>query len=269
MSISARHGSTAPARRITANKVPQVTLFFWIVKILTTGFGEAASDALVRSARVVAVVAVALALAASLAAQVRATRYVPWLYWLTVALVGVFGTMAADIPQFLGFPVWVSSLGYLVAVGAVFAAWYRVEGTLSFASITTRRREGFYWAAVLATFALGTAVGDLTADSWKLGNLASGVLFAALFCVPLVARRWLGLGAIATFWIAYVLTRPLGASFADWMGAPAFRGGLGIETAVVAVIWALAFAGVVVFLAATRNDALSAAKEPQPAPAAG
>jgi uncharacterized membrane-anchored protein len=143
-----------------------------------------------------------------------------------------------------------------------------VTSTLSFSSITSRRREGFYWSAVISTFALGTAVGDLTAESWHWGYLTSGLAFCALITLPVVAHRWMRLGEIAAFWSAYVLTRPLGASFADWMGGPTSRGGLGIETAVVAALWGLAIALVVGYLALTRNDALTSAKEPDGALAA-
>ena len=237
------------------SKVPAVTATFWVLKILTTGMGEAASDALVRWGGIVAVAVTGLALAASFVVQFRAERYVPVVYWLAVAMVGVFGTMAADIPHFLGIPLWITSAGYLLAVLAIFAVWYRLEGTLSFASITRGRREAFYWAAVVATFALGTAVGDLTADSWHLGNLVSGFLFCGLIALPVLARRWFGLNYVAAFWTAYVLTRPLGASFADWMGGPTFRGGLGVPTALVAVLWGLAILGVAAYVADHRPDA--------------
>jgi uncharacterized membrane-anchored protein len=239
-----------------ASKVPVVTASFWILKILTTGMGEAASDALVRAGGAVAIAGTAVALVASFAAQFRASRYVPGVYWLAVAMVGVFGTMVADIPHFLGIPLWATSSAYLVAVLVIFFMWFRAEGTLSFSSITGGRREAFYWAAVVATFALGTAVGDLTADSWRLGFLVSGIMFAVLFAVPPLARRALGLNAVAAFWIAYVLTRPLGASFADWMGAPPFRSGLGIGTALVAAVWALAIVGFLGHLAVARKDAV-------------
>ena len=241
-------------RRSMASKVPVVTASFWALKILTTGMGEAASDALVRAGGAVAVAGTAVALVAAFVAQFRASRYVPWIYWLAVAMVGVFGTMAADIPHFLGISLWVTSAVYLLAVLAIFLVWYRLEGTLSFSGITGGRREAFYWAAVVATFALGTAVGDLTADTWGLGNLVSGIMFAVLIVLPVFAHRWLGLSGVAAFWISYVLTRPLGASFADWMGSPSFRGGLGIEMALVAVGWALAIAAVAAYLVlAGRN----------------
>jgi uncharacterized membrane-anchored protein len=236
-----------------ASKVPVVTASFWVLKILTTGMGEAASDALVRWGGGLAIAATAVALAASFVAQFRARRYVPWVYWLAVAMVGVFGTMAADIPHFLGLSLWSTSGVYLAAVIAIFAVWHRSEGTLSFASITRGRSEAFYWAAVVATFALGAAVGDLTADTWHLGNLVSGFMFCGLIVLPLLARRFLGPSYVAAFWTAYVLTRPLGASFADWMGSPSFRGGLGIPTALVAVLWGLGIAVVALGLVVTRR----------------
>ena len=245
--------SGIPVPRGVVSKVPVVTASFWVLKILTTGMGEATSDALVRAGGAVAVAGTAVALVASFVAQFRASGYVPWLYWLAVAMVGVFGTMAADIPHFLGISLWVTSAAYLLAVLAIFFVWYRLEGTLSFSGITGGRREAFYWAAVVATFALGTAVGDLTADTWGLGNLASGIMFAVLIVLPVLAHRWLGLGGVAAFWISYVLTRPLGASFADWMGSPSFRGGLGIAMALVAVGWALAIALVAAYLTVTRR----------------
>jgi uncharacterized membrane-anchored protein len=248
------HASAVSAGRSMASKVPVVTASFWIIKILTTGFGEAASDALVRAFGVVAVIVTAVALVASFVAQFRAPRYVPWTYWLAVAMVGVFGTMAADVPHFLGVPLWITSAGYLIVVVTIFIVWYRLEGTLSFSSITSGRREAFYWAAVIATFALGTAVGDLTADNWGFGNLASGIMFAGLIILPALARRRFGFSLVASFWISYVLTRPLGASFADWMGSPPFRGGLGIPMGLVAAGWAAAIALVVASLAVTRPD---------------
>ncbi|MDP9168762.1 MAG: hypothetical protein M3O32_22310, partial [Actinomycetota bacterium] len=233
--VARPHHETA---RSAVSKVPEVTLLFWGLKILTTGFGEAATDALMRSVGVGGAIAAGLVLVVALVCQFRATCYRPALYWAAVAMVAVFGTMAAGIPHALGAPLWLTSIAYLLAAIGVFVLWHRVGGTLSFASIDTRGREGFYWAAVLATFALGTAVGDLTADAWGWGNLASGVIFTALIVVPAAAVRWLRLDAVAGFWVAYVLTRPLGASFADWMGTPTAHGGLGVGAPLVAALWA-------------------------------
>jgi uncharacterized membrane-anchored protein len=202
---------------------------FWIAKILTTAMGEATSDFLVvRIGPVPAVLLGAAVFAAALTLQFRSRRYIPWAYWLAVAMVAVFGTMAADVLHVgLGIPYAVSSCFYAIILALAFFLWFRTEKTLSIHEVDTPRREAFYWAAVLATFALGTATGDLTAMTLGLGYVASGFLFAALILVPAMAYFAFGTSEVLTFWIAYVLTRPLGASFADWMGKPRYAGGLG------------------------------------------
>jgi uncharacterized membrane-anchored protein len=234
-------------------KVPQVTAYFWVIKILTTGMGEAASDFLMGTLGLAAVVLSTVGLLVTLVVQFRARRYVPAVYWSAVAMVSVFGTMAADVLHRAGLSLWATSALYLVALGVIFGLWFAREGTLSFDAINTHRREAFYWAAVVATFALGTAVGDLTASNWGLGFLASGIMFAALILVPAGAGRWLGLSSVVTFWSAYVLTRPLGASFADWMAMPARHGGLGLGTGPVALLWLVAIVGFVAYLARSRT----------------
>jgi uncharacterized membrane-anchored protein len=207
-------------RRRLVVKVAEVTVMFWVIKALTTAFGESASDYMVHAmAPVVAVLLGFVAFAAALGAHLASDRYRTVRYWLAVAMVGVFGTMAADVLHVgFGVPYAVSAAFFLVVLAVVFALWYRVEGTLSIHSIHTRRRELFYWSAVIATFALGTAVGDWTATSLHLGYLTSGVLFAAAILVPAAGVFFAGLNPVAGFWIAYVLTRPVGASFADWLG---------------------------------------------------
>jgi uncharacterized membrane-anchored protein len=221
-----------------AVKVAAATAAFWVIKVLTTGMGETASDFLARTAvPELAVGLTGLVLAALLVAQVRAARFHPWLYWAAVAMVSVFGTMAADVLHIvLGVSYLVSTVAFGIAVAVLLALWHRVEGTLAIHSITTRRREVFYWCTVLATFALGTAAGDLTATTLGLGYLASGVLFAAAIAVPAVAHRWWGLNAVLAFWIAYVLTRPLGASFADWLAVSPDRAGLDLGTGPVSAV---------------------------------
>ncbi len=215
--------------RQTLRKVPEITLVFWIIKLLTTAMGESASDFLVfRINPYLAVALGAVALIIALLLQFAVRKYVPWIYWLAVAMVAVFGTMAADVLHIqLGVPYILSTLFFAVVLAAVFVAWYKSEGTLSIHSINTRRRELFYWATVLATFALGTAAGDMTATTLGLGYLTSAFLFMALIVIPALAYLF-GFSEIAAFWAAYILTRPIGASFADWLGKPKSVGGLGL-----------------------------------------
>jgi uncharacterized membrane-anchored protein len=236
--------------RQSAVRVPAVTVVFWVTKGLTTGMGESSSDYLVhRLPPVLAVALGAIALAGALALQFAARRYVPWIYWLAVAMVGVFGTMAADVLHVgLGVPYLVSTVFFAVSLAVVFAAWYATEKTLSIHSIYTARREFFYWAAVMTTFALGTAAGDMTAITLHLGYLSSGVMFAVVVAVPAVAHRWFGLNAILAFWLAYIATRPLGASFADWMGVSPARGGLDLGAGPVSLALTILIAGFVVYL---------------------
>ncbi|MFE1923355.1 hypothetical protein ACFW91_12385 [Streptomyces asoensis] len=243
-----------PARRL-ANKVPEVTVYFWIIKVLTTGMGETASDLLARTLGPIPAVALGgLALAASLAVQFTVRRYVAWAYWTAVVMVSVFGTMAADVLHVgLGVPYGVSTPAFLVMLAAVFGLWYASEHTLSIHTIRTRRREAFYWAAVLATFALGTATGDLTATA-GFGYLGSVALFAVAICVPALAHRFWALGAVTAFWTAYVITRPLGASLADWMALPHTRGGLALGLAPVTLAWTVAIIGFVGYLAVSQPD---------------
>lgn len=222
-------------------KVPEVTVLFWVTKILTTGMGETTSDYFVK--KYVPEIAVAVAgvvLIVALVFQYRAKEYRPAPYWFAVAMVSVFGTMAADVlhVQFL-VPYSVSTAFFAVVLAAIFVSWRLTEKTLSIHSITTRRRETFYWATVLTTFALGTAAGDLTATTLGLGYFFSGVLFAVIIAIPLVGWRFLRLNSIFAFWFAYVVTRPLGASFSDWIAVSHVRGGLNWGTGPVSLALAL------------------------------
>jgi uncharacterized membrane-anchored protein len=223
--------------RQAVSRVPEVTIAFWVIKVLTTGMGEATSDYLVHQLYPpIAVVLGAIALSGALTLQFAARRYVVWTYWLAVVMVAVFGTMVADVLHIgLGIPYVVSTAFFAISLAGIFVAWYASEKTLSIHSITTGRRELFYWATVMATFALGTAAGDMTAKTLGLGWLASGVMFAVLIAVPAVSHRWFGLNAIFAFWFAYVVTRPLGASFADWMGLPHHLGGIGVGRGTVSL----------------------------------
>ena len=246
---------SSPPRQLAA-KVPEVTALFWVIKVLTTGMGEAAADFLGTISDVVAGAVGVLGLALTLTLQLRSDRYRAVRYWSAVAMVAVFGTMVADAPHVvLGLPYAASSLVYAGLVASAFLLWRSSEGTLSIHSITTRRREVFYWATVLATFALGTALGDLTATVWHLGFLWSGVLFAALIAVPALGWARSLLHPVVAFWSAYVLTRPLGASFADWLGKPhSPDGGVGLGDGTVAAVTLAVIAGLVAWCAATRRD---------------
>ncbi len=245
--------------RVAANrysKVPEVTAFFWIVKALTTAMGESTSDFMVHTiVPQVAVVLGGIAFAIALYVQFSKDRYVPWAYWLAVAMVGVFGTMAADVLHVgFGVPYIASTIFYAILLFLVFRSWYRTEGTLSIHSITTPRRELFYWAAVLATFALGTAAGDLTAVTFGLGYFASALLFAAIIAIPAFGYFRFGMNSILAFWFAYVMTRPLGASIADWLSVSHERGGLALGTGPVSLVLAATIAGFVAYLSATGKD---------------
>ncbi|MEV6073277.1 hypothetical protein AB0L82_42600 [Nocardia sp. NPDC052001] len=211
--------------------MPEISVLFWLIKILSTGMGETFSDFLVNTfPPEVAVGGGVLLLSVSLWLQFRASRYQVWIYWTAVVMVSIVGTMVADIVDFVaGIPLPASTIAFSIGVASILAAWYRSERTLSVHSITTRRREAFYWATVMTTFALGTVAGDLTAATLHLGYLASAVLFGVAIAVPAVAHRWFGMGAVAAFWSAYVVTRPLGASITDWL-ASSHSDGLGLGT---------------------------------------
>jgi uncharacterized membrane-anchored protein len=203
----------------------------------------------------IAVVLGFVAFAAALVVQFRAGRYRAWSYWLAVVMVGIFGTMAADVMHVaVGVPYSATSLLYGALLLAVFWLWRRSEGTLSIHSIDTPRREAFYWATVVATFAMGTALGDLTAFTLHLGYFASAGIFAALILVPALGYRWLRWNAVACFWAAYVLTRPLGASLADGLAKPASKGGLGLGDGPVVLLLSLLITLVVAYLAVSRSD---------------
>ncbi|MDJ0343937.1 hypothetical protein QMK19_27915 [Streptomyces sp. H10-C2] len=248
---------TGPAStaRLAASKVPEVTVCFWITKVLTTGMGETASDYLAhRLGPIPAVGLAGIVLAATLALQFWVRRYSPWVYWTAMAMVSVFGTMAADVLHVgLNVPYVVSTPLFAVVLAVIFAVWYATERTLSIHGIHTRRREAFYWATVLATFALGTAAGDLSASTLGLGYFGSGVVFAAVITVPALAHWKLGLNAVAAFWFAYIVTRPLGACFADWVGVSHARGGLDLGTGPVSLVLALAIVGMVGYLSVAHK----------------
>lgn len=249
--------TSAPKQPLTraANKVPEITAVFWIAKVLTTGMGETTSDFFVRLIDPVVAVAIGfVCLVVALAIQFAVRRYIAWAYWFAVVMVSVFGTMAADVLHIvIGIPYLVSTMLFLVVLAVIFVLWYVSEKTLSIHSIRTPRRESFYWAAVLATFALGTAAGDMTATTLHLGYFASGVMFAVIFAIPAIGYRWFRLNAVAAFWFAYIVTRPLGASFADWMGVSHARGGLDWGTGPVSLVLLALIIALVAYMASAQR----------------
>lgn len=214
-----------PAANKPSRKVPEITAVFWLAKLLTTAAGEAASDFLTNTINPYAAVGIGFVVfAAALWLQFRARRYIPWVYWFAVAMVAVFGTMAADVlHKQLGVPYAASTIFFAASLALVFGIWQKTEHSLSIHSIVSPRRETFYWLTVVTTFALGTAAGDWTANSLGLGYFSSGVLFAIVMLVPIAGWRF-SRNDVLTFWFAYIITRPLGASFADWLGKPVPHG---------------------------------------------
>lgn len=252
--------TTTLGRKIL-NKVPEVTIYFWIIKILCTTVGETAAD-LINSnlhlglTRTTLVMGTLLIIA--LFFQFRSKRYIPGIYWLAVVLISVVGTLITDnLTDNFGVPLQMTTILFGVALAAIFAAWYKSEKTLSIHTIYTRRRETFYWLAILFTFALGTAAGDLTAESLKLGYLLSAVMFAALIAAVTVAHMRFKLNAVLAFWIAYILTRPLGASIGDYLSQPHDNGGLGLGTLITSAIFLTAILGTVIYLTITKKDAIT------------
>jgi len=235
-------------------KVPEITALFWLVKILTTGMGEATSDYLGSINVAVAIAVGALGFVLALWLQLRTRRYVTAVYWFAVAMVAVFGTMVADALHVFGLPYEVTTAGYAVLLAMVFYRWQRAEGSVSIHSITTRRREVYYWLTVLATFALGTAVGDLSAASLGLGFASSGIFFALVIAVPLIGYRMRWMSEVIAFWFAYVLTRPLGASVADYLGKDHSMRGLGLGDGTVAGLSAVLIILLVGYLARSGTD---------------
>lgn len=245
---------------ITSNqalrKVPEITLLFWLVKLLTTAMGEATSDFLVfRYNPYLAVLAGGIVLMIVLIIQFGSKCYNAWSYWTSVAMVAVFGTMAADSLHIqLHVPYIISTIFFAIILIIVFRLWYKSEHNLSIHSINTRRRETFYWATVLATFALGTAAGDLTATTIGIGYFSSALLFAGLIALIASGYYLFKLNEIFCFWLAYILTRPLGASLADWMGKAKSVGGLGWGDGHVAIILTIIIIGFVSYLAISHRD---------------
>ncbi|MFF2653553.1 hypothetical protein [Streptomyces sp. NPDC058045] len=240
------------------NKVPEVTVYFWIIKVLCTTVGETAADLLNEKAGLGLTgvsVLMSVLLAGVLVVQFRTRGYRAGVYWLAVALISVVGTLISDnLTDNMGVPLETSTAVFAVALAVVFAVWFRRERTLSIHSIDTPGRESFYWLAVLFTFALGTAAGDLVSERMNLGYWVAAVLFGLAIAAVAVAHFALGLDAVWSFWIAYILTRPLGASIGDYLSQPTGDGGVGLGTVATSALFLAVILGLVGYLAVTRRD---------------
>ncbi|MEU6765578.1 hypothetical protein ABZ916_24045 [Streptomyces sp. NPDC046853] len=252
-------GSAVPARhRLRWNKVPEVTVYFWIIKVLCTTVGETAADLLNEKAGLGLTgvsVLMSVLLAGVLIVQFRMCAYRAGVYWLAVALISVVGTLISDnLTDDMGVPLETSTAVFAIALAVVFVVWYRQQRTLSIHSIDTTGRESFYWLAVLFTFALGTAAGDLVSERMALGYWLAAVLFALGIAAVAAAHFVLRLDAVWSFWVAYILTRPLGASIGDYLSQPTGDGGLGLGTVVTSALFLAVILVLVVYLAVTRKD---------------
>jgi uncharacterized membrane-anchored protein len=241
------------------NKVPEVTFYFWVIKIMCTTVGETAADYLndnLGFGLTWTTVVTGVLLAALLVVQFRLPRYVPPVYWLAVVFISVFGTLITDnLTDRFGVSLYLSTIVFAIALAVTFALWYRSEHTLSIHSIVTTRREAFYWLAILFTFALGTAAGDLFGEQLSLGFWVSAAIFAGVIALITAAYYWVALDAVLAFWLAYILTRPLGASIGDGLSQPKSAGGLGLGTTGTSYIFLGCILALVVYLSVTRKDA--------------
>jgi uncharacterized membrane-anchored protein len=260
---------TDPGRttiRTFLSKVPEVTIYFWIIKVLATTVGETAADTLATHLNLsltATTFLMSVLLAVALFFQFRLRKYVPVVYWLAIVLISVVGTLITDnMVDNFGVSLWTTTILFSVALAATFIAWYSSEKTLSIHSVYTPKREAFYWLAVLFTFALGTAAGDLVAESLNLGYWRSAIMFAALIGLVAAGRFYLRLDPILTFWIAYILTRPLGASLGDYLAQDRDTGGLGLGTAVTTGLFLATILSVVLYLTMTRKDQVPALAVP-------
>ncbi len=244
------------------NKVPQLTIYFWIIKIMATTVGETIADMLAVKFNLglgLASIVVGVMLLIALFVQFRSRKYLPAFYWLAVVLISVAGTLITDsLVETLGVPLWVTTVVFTVALCVTFITWYLVEKSLSVHTIQTTRREIFYWSAILFTFTLGTAGGDLLSEGANLGYLVSGLLFAGTIALVTLLYYKAGLNAVLAFWLAYIVTRPLGASLGDLLSQPTSNGGLGLGTVVTSVAFVIVIVGLVIF----RSDQLNEEKTP-------
>jgi uncharacterized membrane-anchored protein len=254
--------------RLTASKVPEVTVFFWIIKILSTTVGETAADTLnvdLNFGLTGTTVVMTGLLVAVMAIQFGLKTYVPALYWLAVVLISIVGTLITDnLTDNLRVPLEITTAIFTAALVAVFAIWYAIEHTLSIHSITTLRREAFYWLAVLFTFALGTAAGDLVAEQFGVGYLASALIVGAIICLVAALHYGVKLDGVLAFWIAYVLTRPLGASLGDLLSQDRHAGGLQLGATATSVVFAVIIVALVAHLSWSKIDRIPTPPVPTP-----
>jgi uncharacterized membrane-anchored protein len=248
------------------NKVPEVTFYFWIIKILCTTVGETAADFLnvnLNFGLTGTSIVTGVLLLIALFFQFKAKKYIPSIYWLTVALVSVFGTLVTDnLTDHFGLPLETSTIIFGMLLALTFLVWYLQEKTLSIHSIFTSRREAFYWLTILFTFALGTAAGDLMAEGLGLGYLTTGIIVASVIAITAVAWK-LRMNSVLSFWIIYILTRPLGASIGDYLSQPASHGGLGLGVTMTSAIFIGGILGIVTYLSVTKRDVIAAAAAEQ------
>jgi uncharacterized membrane-anchored protein len=258
---SQRSDATVSPGRQMLNKVPEITLYFWIIKILCTTVGETAADLLNENLGLgltATTYVMGAFLVVTLVFQFRSRRYVPGVYWLAVVLISVVGTLFSDnLVDNLGVALRTTTIGFGIVLAAVFASWYSSERTLSIHTIVTTRREAFYWLTILFTFALGTSAGDLVAERLELGYPLSVGIFAAAIAAVTVAHFRFRLNAILAFWIAYILTRPLGASMGDYLSQPVNEGALGLGTIATSLIFLTAILSLVVYLTISKRDLIT------------
>jgi uncharacterized membrane-anchored protein len=241
------------------NKVPEITAYFWVIKVLCTTVGETFADnlnenlglGLTNTSYIMGALLIAV-----LVFQFRARKYIPGIYWLAVVLISVVGTLVSDNLVENGVTLEATTIGFSIALIAVFATWYAFERTLSVHTIYTTRRESFYWLAILFTFALGTSAGDFLSEQLELGYLAALGIFAGAIVVVAILHFGLKLNAILSFWLAYILTRPLGASIGDYLASPTGEGGLGLGTNLTSIIFLGTILALVVFLAISKRDVI-------------
>ena len=240
------------------NKVPEVTLYFWVIKVLCTTVGETAADFLninLNLGLTGTTYVIGALLLVTLFFQFKSKKYVPGIYWLAVVLISIVGTLITDnLTDNLGISLGTTTTVFGVVLAVTFAAWYKKEKTLSIHTIYTTRREAFYWLAILFTFALGTAAGDLLAESLELGYLVSLIIFAVLIAIVTAAHLRFRMNAVLAFWIAYILTRPLGASLGDYLSQASADGGLGLGTVLTSAVFLIAILVTVIYLAITKKD---------------